>query len=157
GKIFFRTPASGGAGKATALVSAVANCPGEFPPIPVPIPNGGGLLEVGRPAISADGRFMAFESRPTSELAGDPRRACGIFVQDRVTGETTRVSVSTGGTPADAHATQPSLSADGRFVAFTSRATNLSPAAVSGSPQVFVHDRCVSNGVAVPGCAPTTE
>jgi Tol biopolymer transport system component len=49
------------------------------------------------------------------------------------------------------------MSADGRFVAFTSRAANLSPAAVSGSLQVFVRDRCFSNGVFVPGCSPTTE
>jgi Tol biopolymer transport system component len=158
GDVFFRTPESSGAGKATALVSAVANCPSSG----FPVSFASAFVETGRPAISADGRFVAFESRPTAELVGDPGGACGIYVQDRVTGETTLVSVSTGGpstgaSPADADAIQPSMSADGRFVAFTTRAGNLSPAAMGGSLQVFVHDRCLSNGVAVPGCSPTTE
>src|SRR5262249_54738882 len=107
--------------------------------------------------ISADGRFVAFQSRPMGELAGDPGGACGIFVRDRATGETTLASVSAEGIPADEDAIQASISADGRFVAFTSRAAHLSPAPVNGSPQLCAHARAFSTGGAAPACSPTTE
>ena len=94
-----------------------------------------------RPAISADGRFVAFESMATNLVTGDTNDQSDIFVRDRKTGSTTRVSLATGGVQANGDSVQPALSADGRFVAFQSTATNLDPAATSGFDQIYVHDR----------------
>src|SRR3989344_4928025 len=93
--------------------------------------------------ISDDGRFVAFEgilSAPTDNT-GLPH---DIFVRDRQTEETARISVALDGTEANWSASQPSLSADGRFVAFSSSATNLVPDDTNGSPgfssDVFVRN-----------------
>src|SRR3989442_15756675 len=56
-------------------------------------------------------------------------------------GTTERVSVDSAGTQGNAGSSQPSISADGRFVAFTSDATNLVPGDTNGAEDVFVHDR----------------
>jgi Tol biopolymer transport system component len=92
------------------------------------------------PSISADGRFVAFESRASNLVAGDTNDAVDIFVHDRETGQTTRVSVNSEGTQADRPSYQPFISADGRFVAFESHATNLYPGDAS-STHIFLHDR----------------
>jgi Tol biopolymer transport system component len=133
GKVFFRTLQSEMAGKVTTRVSAVNNCTRQLP-----VGNGNPFLETGQPAISADGRFVAFESRP----AGDASGPCGIYLLDRASGKApTPVSVADAdGTPGDADSTDPAISADGRFVAFTSAAGNLLPAATGGHLQVFVRD-----------------
>ena len=78
------------------------------------------------PAISADGRFVAFLSGATNLVGGDTNGKADIFVHDRQTGTTERVSVATGGTQATGgDSYPPAISADGRFVAFHSFATNL--------------------------------
>ena len=64
-----------------------------------------------------------------------------MFVRDRVTGATTRVSVATGGTQANNHSERPAISADGRYVAFTSLASNLVAGDTNGKLDVFVRDR----------------
>jgi Tol biopolymer transport system component len=89
------------------------------------------------PALSGDGRFIAFDSAAVNFDASDRQ---GIFVHDRLTGETTRVSVSSAGVPGDG-ATNPAISADGRFVAFTSIAANLAPGDTNREADVFVRDR----------------
>ena len=71
-------------------------------------------------AISADGRFVAFESAATNLVGGDTNAAEDIFVHDRQTGTTERVSVATGGTEANGISVNAAISADGRFVAFYS-------------------------------------
>jgi len=91
------------------------------------------------PAISANGRYVAFTSEGTNVVAGDTNEAQDVFVRDRITGATTRVSISTRGTQANSSSFGPAaISANGRYVAFSSLATNLVAGANGG---VFVHDR----------------
>lgn len=92
-------------------------------------------------ALSADGRFVAFSSSATNLVAGDTNGVEDVFVHDRSTGSTTRVSVSTGGAQATDWCFLDGLSADGRFVVFSSRAPNLAPGDTNGASDVFVHDR----------------
>src|SRR5437016_7692670 len=92
-------------------------------------------------ALSADGRFVAFQSDATNLVAGDTNGATDVFVRDRQTGMTERVSVASDGTQANNVSSSPALSADGRFVAFQSDATNLVAGDTNGATDVFVHDR----------------
>lgn len=92
-------------------------------------------------AISADGRYVAFTSAATNLVAGDTNGAIDVFVHDRQTGQTTRVSVASDGSQANSISFFPAISADGRFVAFLSNATNLVAGDTNGAIDVFVHDR----------------
>lgn len=91
-------------------------------------------------ALSADGRFVVFASDATNLVSGDTNGKRDIFVHDRETGKTSRVSKPTGGGQADGDSRSPSLSSDGRYVVFTSDAMNLASGDNSFS-DVFVHDR----------------
>jgi Tol biopolymer transport system component len=92
------------------------------------------------PSISSDGRYVAFHSSATNLVAGDTNGAWDVFVHDTVTGETTRVSVDSSGKQGDGVSYNPSISSDGRFVAFRSYATNLVAGDTNGAWDVFVHD-----------------
>ena len=95
-----------------------------------------------RPAISADGRYVAFWSPSTNLVSGDTNGWDDVFVHDRQTGETSRVSVSSEGAQGNAPSRLPDISADGRFVAFDSSASNLILGESSRiGPDIFVHDR----------------
>jgi Tol biopolymer transport system component len=93
------------------------------------------------PALSSDGRSVAFWSSAADLVAGDTNRVDDVFVHDRSTGRTTRVSVGSDGKQADGLSTDPHLSGDGRWVAFWSSATNLAPGDRNRRADVFVHDR----------------
>jgi Tol biopolymer transport system component len=93
-----------------------------------------------RPAISSDGRFVAFESNSTNLVPGDTNDDMDIFVHDLTSGQTTRVNIGPGGVQANGDAARAAISADGRFVAFQSGATNLVSGGSSGT-EIFVHDR----------------
>ncbi|MCK6447496.1 MAG: hypothetical protein L6Q99_13985 [Planctomycetes bacterium] len=93
------------------------------------------------PCLSADGRFVAFVSAASNLVGGDGNDLADVFVHDRQTGQTTRVSVSTGGAEGDQPANGPRISADGRYVAFDSYATTLVAGDTGGFSDVFVHDR----------------
>ncbi len=95
----------------------------------------------GRPALSRAGRYVAFESAATNLVAGDTNMASDIFVRDLLNGTTQRVSVSTGGVQGNGSSTEASISDDGRYVAFTSSATNLVTGDTNNSSDVFVRDR----------------
>jgi cysteine-rich repeat protein len=77
------------------------------------------------PAISADGRYVAFESDATNLVDDDTNARRDVFVRDRQSGTTVRVSVSTGGVQGNNDSTQAAISGDGTVVAFTSTATTL--------------------------------
>jgi Tol biopolymer transport system component len=94
-----------------------------------------------RPVISADGSIVVFESRADNLIAGDSNAAADVFLHDRATGATSRVSVASDGTGGDRTSYLAGVSGDGRLVAFTSEATNLVPGDTNGMPDVFVHDR----------------
>jgi Tol biopolymer transport system component len=93
------------------------------------------------PSVSADGRFVAFASDADNLVAGDTNGASDIFVYDRQTGSTERVSVHTNGAQANFGSQAPVISADGRYVAFHSSATNLVDGDTNNVADVFLHDR----------------
>jgi TolB protein len=92
-------------------------------------------------AVSAGGRFVAFESKANLSDAAQPG-VTNIYLRDTKTGATTLISRATGsdGVGADADATNPSISPAGRFVAFESTATNLSADDGDAVRDIFVHD-----------------
>jgi len=93
-------------------------------------------------AISTNGVFVAFSSRSTDLVAGDTNGHSDIFVRDRAAGTTERVSVDSNEAEATGgHSLYPSISADGRFVAFSSKATNLVSGDTNAGSDVFVRDR----------------
>jgi Tol biopolymer transport system component len=93
------------------------------------------------PSISADGRYVAFWSGATNLVANDTNGTYDVFVRDRQLGTTERVSIATGGAQGSGNSVSPSISADGRFVAFASLAANLVAGDTNGRGDVFVHDR----------------
>jgi Tol biopolymer transport system component len=92
------------------------------------------------PSISADGRYVAFESTATNLVSGDNAGYNSIFVLDRQTGTIRRVSVSSQNVEADGTSSDPSISADGQHVVFVSEARNLVEGYVHGALGVFIHD-----------------
>jgi hypothetical protein len=102
---------------------------------------GGGSLASLFADLSDDGRYVAFTSTSTNLVAGDTNSVQDIFVHDRQTGSTTRVSVGPGGAQANGPSAGQSISGDGRFVAFQSAATNLVAGDTNGLADCFVHDR----------------
>jgi Tol biopolymer transport system component len=128
---------------ATGVITCVSLGPGNVP----------GNLDSTRPSISADGRFVAFESR-ANNLVG-PTGPCvqgglQVYVHDRATGTTTCVSVAAGGVQGNADSDRPAISANGRFVAFQTLAELV--AGCGGTRQIAVRDlvtgqtSCVSVG-----------
>jgi Tol biopolymer transport system component len=74
-------------------------------------------------------------------VEGDTNGEFDIFVHDRISGETTRVSVASDGRQGNADYGAPAISADGRYVTFSSNASNLVEGDTNGWSDVFVHDR----------------
>ncbi len=109
----------------------------------VSVASGGGQAngDSDEPAISSDGFIVAFMSEATNLVAGDTNGVRDVFVHDRSTGLTERVSIATGGAEGDDEAFTLSLSSDGDFVAFGSFATNMVAGDTNGVIDVFVHDR----------------
>ncbi len=91
--------------------------------------------------ISANGRYVAFNSEATNLVKGDTNKATDVFVYDRDTGEMQRISIDSKGQQGDVASFNPALSADGRYVTFASRATNLVAADTNEIEDIFVHDR----------------
>jgi Tol biopolymer transport system component len=103
---------------------------------------GGSPINLGSsdPAISADGRFVAFDSNSSNLVPGDTNDIDDVFVYDMQSGKTTRVSVATNGEQGNDVSLYPSISADGRFVVFHSYATNLVPGDTNHALDIFMHD-----------------
>ena len=93
------------------------------------------------PAISADGRHVAFESVATDLVTGDGNGTYDVFVRDRQAGTTVRASVDADHGDADGASFLPAVSGDGRFVVFYSYAGDLVPADGNGTVDVFRWDR----------------
>jgi archaellum component FlaF (FlaF/FlaG flagellin family) len=95
------------------------------------------------PAISVDGRYVAFRSMASNLVPGDTNGVMDVFVKDTQTGATTRVSTDSAGVEGDAESSahyDPAISADGRYVAFESDASNLVPGDTDGFSDIFVKD-----------------
>jgi Tol biopolymer transport system component len=93
------------------------------------------------PSISADGRFVAFHSWGANLVSGDTNETSDVFVHDRQTGGTERVSLASDGTQGNNSSLYPFISANGRFVAFVSNASNLVSGDTNGVSDMFVYDR----------------
>lgn len=130
GRIYFRSPEAATAPRRTELISARpdGSTPSAF------------SLD---PSISADGRFVAFRSL-ANDIATSPTGPCcsgfQVYVRDRVTDQVVLASVGSTGAPASAHCYAPRISADGRFVAFSTASDNLVPEDSNQASDVFVRD-----------------
>jgi Tol biopolymer transport system component len=127
-----------GTGLAAAATPAAVG-PGAVRVAPVGQQANGGSF--GEPAISAHGRFVAFRSQASNLVAGDTNGAYDVFVRDRVAQLTRRVSVGPGGQQGNNPSVEPAISAHGRFVAFSSSASNLVAGDTNDIQDVFVRDR----------------
>lgn len=92
------------------------------------------------PDISADGRFIAYWSDASNLVANDTNGRSDIFVYDRVLDVTVRASVDSNGSQGNFESRRPAISADGRYVAFDSFATNFAPGDTNQTADIFVHD-----------------
>lgn len=93
------------------------------------------------PAISGDGRFVAFASQSTTLVANDTNGVSDIFVKDSQSGALSRASVKSDGTAGNAESIgRPALSLDGTWLAFLSSATNLVTETTGNQPHIFVHN-----------------
>jgi Tol biopolymer transport system component len=91
--------------------------------------------------ISDDGRYVVFHSEATNLVPGDTNGVRDVFVRDRKKRLTTRVSVSSTGEQGDGASSWPAISGNGRFIGFTSTATNLVAGDTNDGGDIFVHDR----------------
>jgi Tol biopolymer transport system component len=93
--------------------------------------------------ISGDGRYVAFDTRSGNLVPGDTNNKYDVFLRDRGTGTTRRVSVASDGTQGDresGHFRRPSISAHGRFIAFQSWASTLVSGDTNSDTDVFIRD-----------------
>lgn len=94
-----------------------------------------------RPAVSASAAVVAFDSIATNLVRGDDNHADDVFIRDRASGKTVRVSVSSSGEQANDDSARPDINDDGRYVVFGSAASNLVDGDVNARTDVFLHDR----------------
>jgi Tol biopolymer transport system component len=92
-------------------------------------------------SISADGRYVAFLSDADNLLLGDTNNVRDVFVKDRLTGATVRASVSSSGAQANALSYSGIISQDGRYIVFSSPATNLVSEDSNGVDDIFIYEQ----------------
>lgn len=93
------------------------------------------------PDVSADGRYVVFDSLATNMVISDTNNIDDVFLHDRQTKTTIRVSVSSTGEQGNNDSHSPTISADGRYIVFTSNANNLVPDDTNDQSDIFAHDR----------------
>jgi Tol biopolymer transport system component len=120
------------AGDSTELISA------HHPDLPSRTPNGPSFLTPA--SVSSDGRWVAFASDANNLVASDTNGCRDVFIRDLATGSLTLVSVNTNGFCGSRASSEPAISAEGRYVAFTSSANDLVPGDVNNAPDVFLRD-----------------
>src|SRR5690606_2402518 len=94
--------------------------------------------DVESPSLSADGKLLAFCSSASNWVADDTNGVKDVFLKDQVSGEVTRVSVAEDGSEADGASCDPMISANGKYVAFTTNAPSLG--GTSGAKQIVRKD-----------------
>lgn len=95
----------------------------------------------GSPYISADGRYVAFDSNASNLISNDTNNCTDIFVYDMLLHHISRISISGAGLQGNSNSTMPVISADGRYIAFESSANNLVPSDTNNMGDLFVFDR----------------
>ena len=117
----------------------------------ISVANGGGPSngDSYSPKVSGNGQFVAFRSLADNLVNGDNNDRWDIFVRDRLASTTERISVSSSGEEANHSSFEPSISDDGRFVAFRSNASNLVDDDRNQRFDIFVHDRQAGQTVRV--------
>jgi hypothetical protein len=143
GGVFSRT-VTGAALAAAVFLGAHGQASAQGTPHLVSLDSGGAQAAgaSGNPSISADGRYVAFESTAANLVPGDTNNSSDIFVKDRWTGAITRVSVKSDGSEATGDSITPRLTPDARYVVFASRALlGEAGAPGSGNGDIFLHDR----------------
>ena len=93
------------------------------------------------PSLSFDGQYVAFTSNASNLVAGDTNNTTDVFVHNRNSDNTVRVSVSSGGAQGDDQSRFPDISADGRYISFGSFATTLVTGDTNSNLDIFLHDR----------------
>ncbi|PZG13743.1 S8 family serine peptidase [Nonomuraea aridisoli] len=111
----------------------------------------------GSPVISADGRYAVFSSDATNLVPGDTNGRSDVFLRDRQERTTVRLSVAQDGSQLDGQAREPSISADGRYVAFQSDDADVVPGDTDGVNDAFVLDRQSGTVKRIEGPFPDTE
>ena len=102
------------------------------------------------PAISGNGRYVAFTSAATNLIAMDTNHATDVFLRDLQAQTTTLVSVNADGTgEGNKNSYSPMISADGRFILYVSKASNLTSDSVSGTDNLFLRDEQVGTNYAL--------
>lgn len=125
---------------AFSALAAAALMPAVARPGALPTPDFPGNDSSYSPAISADGRYVAYMSLASNLVAGDSNGVFDVFVLDRTSGALTRASTNEYGGQANGQSWSPAISADGRFVAFASNAGNLVAGDTNGAGDVFRKD-----------------
>jgi hypothetical protein len=92
-------------------------------------------------SVTADGRYVAFDSQANNLVNGETDTFFDIFLHDRQTGETIRISNGLGGAEVNGDSKHPMISADGRTIAFTSEASNLVANDTNDKYDIFIYDR----------------
>jgi hypothetical protein len=129
------------AGLLLGLTGLVSAAPGDIERVSISSDGIQGNDYSINPSLSSDGRYVAFLSEATTLVPDDNNSAADVFVHDRSNGTTTRVSVDSGGNEANGDSYVPEISGNGRYVVFTSAASNLVANDTNGVNDVFVHDR----------------
>src|SRR5207244_10486050 len=92
-------------------------------------------------SLDADGNLLAYWSNASNFVPGDSNKVGDVFIFNRNDGSTTRISVGPNDEGGDGMSSDPSMSPDGRYVAFWSGATNLVPDDTNGKRDIFLVDR----------------
>ena len=153
GKVAFESNATNLASGATGTAAIYVSSGGVNARVDVGA-TGGANGPSTRPRISGDGNFVVFQSDASNLVTGDTNGATDIFVRDLRTNAITRVSVAGGGLQTNGRSYDASISYDGRYIAFTSDATNIQYNDGNGASDVFLYDRV--NGTASPVSFSTT-
>jgi uncharacterized repeat protein (TIGR01451 family) len=126
---------------ASLLLITIGNClAAETARISINTSGAEGSSESNFSSISANGRYVAFSSNASNLVEGDTNGIRDIFIRDRFTSKTNLISVNSTGQQANADSWNASISADGKFVAFTSSAANLVSGDTNGFPDIFVRN-----------------
>jgi hypothetical protein len=105
--------------------------------------------------LSADGRCVAFASDASNLVAGDTNGYRDIFLKDTQTGAVTRLSTDSNGSQANGPSFDPGISADGRYVAFPSAASNLVADDTNGAVDIYMSPIVCSAATPTPTPTPS--